>query len=99
MLRDIDGQFLGEVTQVLPNNEMARNLTSCVRQESWNGFICAGYSFGELVFENNGRDATSKISFPVNITSTDGQFKNIINGQMEWAWNGPEPLNKRLNRF
>ncbi len=99
VVRDIDGKFLGAVSQVLPNNDMGKNLTNCIRRNTWNGYECQGYTVGQIVFENNGRDATSKISFPVEMRSRDGRFSNTINGQMEWAWNGAEPLNKRLNRF
>jgi hypothetical protein len=99
VVRDIDGKFLGAVSQVLPNNDIGKNLTNCIRRNTWNGYECQGYTVGQIVFENNGRDATSKISFPVELRSRDGRFSNTINGQMEWAWNGAEPLNKRLNRF
>lgn len=99
VVRDTDGLLTGRIEQIIPNNDMGKALTYCQRNSFWNGYECLGTNIAEMVFENNGRDSTSKVSHPIWITPNDKLWSNQINGQMEWAWNGPEPMNKRLNRF
>lgn len=98
VLTDVDGSFLGEIGQIIPNNQgIQLEKSSCRAVNEWNGRFCKGISFGVLQFQNDGADQRRRIIAPVNITSN--LMKNTLNEWREWKWEGPEPLNLRLARF
>lgn len=109
LLHDWTGRFLGvdanDATQTYPprqaiahNEAIGDALEFCTRIVGWNGgYDCEGTQMAIFQFESIAHDRMSRMHAPVYINNTI--FRNKINAYREWEWDGPEPLNKRMNRF
>lgn len=96
LLTDLDGSFLGAVSQIVPQTEGVE-IPGCQDYKDWNGKLCPGMSLGILEFQNDGPDQRLRLIAPLNISSR--YMKTTLNQWREWQWLGSDPKDKRLSRF
>ena len=98
IITDVDGSFLGQPGQIIPNNRGINLANStCTSKPLWNARWCTGIRYGTLEFQNDGADQRTRLIAPLNLTF--GSSLTTLNQWREWKWEGPEPLNMRLSRF
>lgn len=100
LIQDLTGDLLGHEGSIVSNNELLvegdlRDI--CKFYSAWNAYDCVTTDFGVLEWDAISSDKQKLSPAPVYITND--KFTNKINMWREWAWQGPEPLNERLNRF
>lgn len=100
-MHDFTGDFLSPTKKaaISHNEDVGPKLAGkCTQLKEWNeGYNCEGDDFALLEWESVAPDRQARMHAPVRVTNS--KYTNKINAFREWVWDGPEPANKRLNRF
>ena len=100
LIYDQDGTFTGSPSQLLANNSViGEHEESCTLIQEMNGHWCLTEDLALLEFEAQSADFNTRKMWPTYLNYDGGPWKTITNAWREWQWDGPEPMNRRLNRF
>jgi hypothetical protein len=100
LVHDTDGKFLetdGPSSAISNNTWYGPNVTTCTRNDKWNGYHCKDDRTAVLYFVSIAPDYNKRLYSPVILTN--GVFYNKLNSFKEWNWDGAEPLNTRESKF